>query len=169
MSRPAPRLAPVLTSLLVLGLAAPPGLAQSNSIPAKPPAATPAVGTPAAPAPLARAATLARGRQLTRLFYAQQLGPVWDAFLDSAREGYGGDLEAFKAYRANGVVTYGKETRVVSEEVRVIGGLSYYLRTATFERGPRVSWTVYFALNAAGKVVEFGILGNPPAAPEQVG
>ena len=162
-----PRHALRLLSLLALGLAAPPTLAQSSAVPATPPAAVPAAAKPTPP--LARAATLARGQQLTKLFYAQQLGPVWDAFLDSARADYGGDLEAFRAYRANGVVSYGKETRVVSEEVRVIDGLSYYLRTATFERGPRVNWTVFFALDRGGKVVEFGIMGSPPVSPQQVG
>ncbi|GGR00808.1 hypothetical protein [Deinococcus ruber] len=131
-------------------------------------AATPATTPPAAANTLARDAALKRGRQLVTWFYAQNLTPVWAAFLPTARAGFGGDLKVFQAYRANGVVTYGKELRLISEDVRVQDGVSYYLRTATFEKGPDVQWTVVFGLDSVGRVVEFGIIGAGEALPQQV-
>ncbi|ULH15477.1 hypothetical protein MF271_16420 [Deinococcus sp. KNUC1210] len=131
-------------------------------------AALPATTTPAAASTLARDAALKRGRQLVTWFYAQNLTPVWAAFLPTARAGFGGDLKAFQAYRASGVVTYGKELRLISEDVRVQDGVSYYLRTATFEKGPDVQWTVVFGLDSVGRVVEFGIIGAGEALPQRV-
>jgi hypothetical protein len=144
-------------------------LAQSTqNIPATPPKAS-SPATPAMPAATAmsREAVLTRGRQLVTWFYAQDLDPVWAAFLPSARANFGGDLSAFKAYRTSGVSTYGKENRLLSEDVQTMDGVTYYLRTATFEKGPRVQWTVAFGLNAQGQVVNFGILGGTEAAPDQ--
>ena len=130
------------------------------------PATTPPAASPALPA--ARDAALKRGRQLVTWFYAQNLMPVWSAFLPTARAGFGGDLKVFQAYRASGVVTYGKELRLISEEVRVQDGVSYYLRTATFEKGPDVQWTVVFGLDSVGRVVEFGIIGAGEPLPQRV-
>ena len=131
-------------------------------------------GSAGGPAPAAkRAASLPqdaamkRGRQLVTWFYAQDLVPVWAAFQPSARANYG-DLKNFQAYRASGVVTYGRERQLISEEVRVVDGLSYYLRTATFEKGPDVQWTLVFGLDALGRVVSFGILGAGQPLPERM-
>ena len=179
-SRPARfvRLLLALTLLPATGLT----LAQSTlNIPATPPRAsgTPASATaaPATPVPtraapaatsaLSREAALTRGRQLVTWFYAQNLGPVWAAFLPTARADFGGDLSTFRTYRANGVTNFGKESRLLSEDVQSMDGVTYYLRTATFEKGPRVQWTVAFGLNAQGQVVNFGILGGTEAAPDQ--
>ncbi len=149
-------------------------LAQSTlNIPATPPKAS-STASPATPAPatmnpaaMSKEAVLARGRQLVTWFYAQNLDPVWAAFLPTARADFGGDLSTFKAYRANGVTNFGKESRLLSEDVQSMDGVTYYLRTATFEKGPRVQWTVAFGLNAQGQVVNFGILGGTEAAPDQ--
>ena len=141
-------------------------------IPATPPpasqpkAAAPAAIAPALPA-MSKEAVLKRGRQLIEWFYAQNLDPVWTAFLPTARADFGDDLAAFKAYRANGVTTYGRESRLISEEVQSEGGVTYYLRTATFERGPKVLWTLAFGLNAQGQVMTFGILGGTEPAPDK--
>ena len=159
--------------LLALTLSAA-GLTSAQStlnIPATPPKASstaaPAMPASASTSPMSKEAVLARGRQLVTWFYAQNLDPVWAAFLPTARADFGGDLSAFKAYRANGVTTYGKESRLLSEDVQSMDGVTYYLRTATFEKGPRVQWTVAFGLNAQGQVVNFGILGGTEAAPDQ--
>jgi len=165
------RSALLLTVFGALHFAAPasaqsvPAAPSVQSIPATPPKAS-AAATPATPA-MGRDAVLTRGRQLVTWFYAQDLDPVWAAFLPSARANFGSDLSAFKAYRSSGVTTYGKETRLLSEDVQTMDGVTYYLRTATFEKGPRVQWTVAFGLDAAGRVVEFGILGGTEAAPDQ--
>ena len=143
-------------------------------IPATPPPASQPKAAPAVPASTAtvppamnKDAVLKRGRQLIEWFYAQNLGPVWTAFLPTARADFGDDLAAFKAYRAMGVTTYGKESRLISEEVQSEGGVTYYLRTATFERGPKVLWTLAFGLNAQGQVMTFGILGGTEPSPDQ--
>ena len=139
-------------------------------IPTTPPkAAAPAVPAPGVNTPpvMSKDAALKRGRQLIEWFYTQNLGPVWTAFLPTARADFGDDLAAFKAYRAMGVTTYGKESRLISEEVQSEGGVTYYLRTATFERGPKVLWTLAFGLNAQGQVVTFGILGGTEPAPDK--
>ncbi len=154
-------------SCLLSGLA----LAQGTpapAVPALPPKASAATTPAAAPATaMSKAAVLTRGRQLVTWFYAQNLDPVWAAFQPTARASFGGDLSIFKAYRKDGVTTYGKETRLVNEDVMVQDGVTYYLRSATFERGPKVIWTVAFGLDAQGQVVDFGILGGTEADPGQ--
>jgi hypothetical protein len=149
----------------------------SPVVPALPPKAA-AAATPASPAvnpasaapskaAMSRDAVLARGRQLVTWFYAQNLDPVWAAFQPTARANFGGDLSVFKAYRKGGVTTYGKETRLLGEEVTEQDGVTYYLRSATFERGPKVIWTVAFGLDTQGRVVDFGILGGTEPDPGQ--
>ncbi|WP_425148184.1 hypothetical protein [Deinococcus sp.] len=152
-----PRPARLLLTLAALLLPAVPVLAASATPPAAAPAAAPA-----------NAAVLGRGRQLVTWFYAQNLTPVWAAFLPSARAGFGGNLTTFQSYRANGVTTYGRERRLISEEVRVQDGLTYYLRTATFEKGPDVQWTLVFGLDSLGRVAEFAIIGAGQNLPERV-
>jgi hypothetical protein len=143
----------------------------AQSIPATPPKATapasPATSRPTSTPATKKDAVLKRGRQLVAWFYAQNLEPVWAAFQPEARANFGDDLKIFQAYRAGGVTTYGKESRLLSEEVKTMDGVTYYLRTATFERGPRVQWTVAFGLDAVGRVVSFGILGGSEPAPDQ--
>ena len=146
--------------------ATPPPVSQPPSSQPKAKNVAPAVTAPALPA-MRKDAVLKRGRQLIEWFYAQNLDPVWTAFLPTARADFGGDLVAFKAYRAMGVTTYGKESRLISEEVQQGDGVTYYLRTATFERGPKVLWTLAFGLNAQGQVVTFGILGGTEPAPDK--
>ena len=142
----------------------------SPVVPALPPKAAAPAATPASLAvnpAMTKDAVLARGRQLVTWFYAQNLDPVWAAFQPTARASFGGDLSIFKAYRKGGVTTYGKETRLVNEDVMVQEGVTYYLRSATFERGPKVIWTVAFGLDAQGQVVDFGILGGTEPDPGQ--
>ncbi|GMA16469.1 hypothetical protein E5F05_14065 [Deinococcus metallilatus] len=113
-------------------------------------------GTPATPAPAPT--PLARGRQLTDQLYGGQLKQLWAAFLPALRAEWG-SFSAFQAYRAGGLKAYGAETGVLKEEVAQDGGLTYYTRTSTFERGPRTGWTLIFGLDTQGRVREFGIVG----------
>lgn len=131
--------------------------------PPEPPAPTPAPLTPpiAAPPPAApKPADLAldRGRQVASAFYGGRLDRVWAALRPSVRSEWG-DFAAFQAYRAQGKTAYGAETRVVQEQVTRSGQVTYYTRTATFERGPRRGWTLIIGLDASGQVREFGIVG----------
>lgn len=123
----------------------------------------PAVTPPTSPGPEAEAAPpapgpLARGRQLTGLLYRGQLPELWAAFTPGVRSEWNGYAD-FAAYRAEGTRAYGAETRVRREEVVREGDVTYYTRTATFERGGDVPWTVIFGLDARGRVQEFGIIG----------
>lgn len=101
---------------------------------------------------------LKRGRTLARALYGQQLDVLWSAFRASARADWQDDLAAFRTYRARGVQAYGAETTVLKEEVVRSDGLTYYLRTSAFERGPHSGWTLIFGLDEAGMVREFGIV-----------
>lgn len=171
------RPARLLTLTALLFALQTPALAVMGIPATPPPASQPKAAVPASPAPvppamsippvMSKDAVLKRGRQLIGWFYTQNLEPVWTAFLPTARADFGDDLAAFRAYRANGVTTYGKESRLISEEVQTEGGVTYYLRTATFERGPKVLWTLAFGLNAQGQVMTFGILGGTEPAPDK--
>ena len=101
--------------------------------------------------------TLARGRELAQMLFTQRLSGLWDAFSPSVRREWG-EYPAFAAYRAGGLKTYGAETEVVAEDVRRSGPISYYVRTATFERGLRHNWTLILGLDPAGTVVAFNIV-----------
>ncbi|WP_216320898.1 hypothetical protein [Deinococcus aestuarii] len=122
-----------------------------------PPARSPDVTAPSANRVIPDAGPLERGRRLTRLFYDGNLEQVWAAFSPSARGEWGG-LAGFETYRESGRRAYGAETGVVRERVVREGELTYYTRTATFEKGPRGGWTVVFGLDASGRVQEFGIV-----------
>lgn len=100
---------------------------------------------------------LARGRELAQMLFTQRLSGLWNAFSPSVRREWSG-YPAFVAYREDGLETYGAETGVVAEDVRRSGGISYYTRTAVFERGPRHSWTLILGLDTSGTVVAFNIV-----------
>ena len=101
--------------------------------------------------------TLARGRELAQMLFTQRLSGLWGAFSPSVRREWGG-YPAFVAYREGGLKTYGAETGVVAEDVRRSGGISYYTRTAVFERGPRHNWTLILGLDPGGTVVAFNVV-----------
>lgn len=101
--------------------------------------------------------TLARGRELAQMLFTQRLSGFWGAFSPSVRREWG-DYPAFAAYREGGLKAFGAETGVVAEDVRRSGGVSYYTRTATFERGPKHSWTLILGLDSSGTVVAFNIV-----------
>ena len=133
-------------------------------------AATPAVVAVPAPPPVIPArpvaspgalqadAPLVRARLLTKRLYDGPLQEVWAAFSPGVQAEWG-SYEKFAAFRAGGRQAYGAETRVLSEGLTRSGGVTYYTRTATFERGPRDGWTVIMGLDSAGQVQEFGIVG----------
>ena len=91
------------------------------------------------------------------MLFTQRLSGLWNAFSPSVRREWSG-YPAFVAYREDGLETYGAETGVVAEDVRRSGGISYYTRTAVFERGPRHSWTLILGLDTSGTVVAFNIV-----------
>ncbi len=101
--------------------------------------------------------TLARGRELAQMLFTQRLNGLWGAFSPSVRREWG-DYPAFVAYREGGLKTYGVETAVVAEDVLRSGGISYYTRTAVFERGPKHNWTLILGLDPGGTVVAFNVV-----------
>ncbi|PNY80720.1 hypothetical protein [Deinococcus koreensis] len=113
--------------------------------------ATPATSSPAD-------AALGRARLLTRRLYDGRLQDVWAAFSPKVRAEWG-SYQKFAAFRAGGREAYGAETGVLNEQLTRSGGVTYYTRTATFERGPSDGWTVILGLDSAGQVQEFGIVG----------
>ncbi|WP_102128006.1 hypothetical protein [Deinococcus planocerae] len=132
--------------------------AEPPVVPARPVSPqAPAVAAPPTPAPAPTLDPLARGRELTGLLYSERLEEVWAAFLPAVRADWR-DFADFRAYRRSGLEAYGAETRVLGERVTRGGGLTYYTRTATFERGPREGWTLIFGLDSRGRVQEFGIV-----------
>lgn len=111
----------------------------------------------AGPSSSPESSALGTGRRLAALLYSQRLTRLWQTFSPGVQEEWGG-FTAFRDYRLGGLSAYGAETRVVSEEVRESGGVTYYVRTATFERGPEHDWTLILGLNPAGQVVAFNIV-----------
>ncbi|MEF2277363.1 hypothetical protein V3W47_03570 [Deinococcus sp. YIM 134068] len=130
--------------------------ATAMNTPVTPP--VPAPTTQARPEPAPAATPLDRGRELTRWLYGERLDEVWAAFSPTVRAEWG-SLDAFRAYRAGGQQAYGAEMQVLDEQVTRDGTVTYYTRTATFERGERSRWTVIFGLDDRGRVQEFGIVG----------
>jgi len=141
---------------LTLGLAllGPPGGAQTT-LPA-PPAATAAERT-----------ALTRGRALVANFYAVRVDPLWQAFTPEMRTEWG-SLAAFRAYREAGVRTYGAERRVLRERTFAEGGVTYYVRSATFERGPQTVWAVVVGFDTVGRVALFAVVAEAEAEPGRV-
>ncbi|MBB5233908.1 hypothetical protein [Deinococcus budaensis] len=129
------------------------------------PAPAPVAEDPRSPTPAAWPDPLRRGRELTGLLYGERLGELWAAFLPSARAEWR-DLAAFQAYRAAGLQSFGREAALLHEAVIEEGGLTSYVRTATFEGAPGQEWTVVFRLDEGGRVQDFRIA---PAAPDSGG
>ncbi len=128
--------------------------ANRGSAVVKTPGPTPETGKPTDPF----LRDLELGRKLTRWLYGQQTQRLWDAFLPSARASWRNDASAFAAYRSVGQRTYGREVKVLKEEVRARGSTHYYIRTARFARGTEKEWSVIFGVTPDGRVSEFGIV-----------
>lgn len=111
--------------------------------------------TPAVTSPGERAA-LTRGRALVADFYAVRVDRVWQAFTPEVRAEWG-NVAALRAFREAGVRTYGAERRVLRERTFTDAGVTYYVRSATFERDPETVWAVVFGFDAAGRVQLFTI------------
>ncbi|WP_102128354.1 hypothetical protein [Deinococcus planocerae] len=143
----------LLAALLVW--APPPALAQTTAPP------VPVPGTPA------ELQALARGRALIADFYALRLERLWRAFTPQAKEQWG-SLEAFQAFREAGARTYGAERQVVAERTFTEDGVTYYVRSAVFERDPGTVWALVFGFDAVGRVGLFGIAAQGEQAPGRV-
>lgn len=137
-----------------LALATPAGAAQTT-LPA-PPAATAAERT-----------ALTRGRALVADFYAERVERLWQAFTPQMQAEWG-LLAAFRSYREAGVRTYGAERRVLRERTFTQGGVTYYVRSATFERDPGTVWALVLGFDAVGRVALFAVVPEAEAEPGRV-
>ncbi|MEF2278700.1 hypothetical protein V3W47_10340 [Deinococcus sp. YIM 134068] len=135
---------------------------------------TPATPAPVAPVPVAPAPAtaaerqaLTRGRELIADFYALRVERVWQAFTTQARADWG-TLNAFRAFREAGVQTYGAEKRMLRERTFTDDGVTYYVRSATFEGDTRNVWALVFGFDAVGRVGVFAIAAEGEQEPERV-
>ncbi|WP_412026497.1 hypothetical protein [Deinococcus yunweiensis] len=134
------------------------------------PEADSAASMPAAAAPTRRTltssetgsaeldASLQLARWLTQQWYDGTLEPVWASFAPAVKAQWG-SYSQFRTFRAGGQRAYGSETAVLREALTPSGDLTYYTRTASFERGPKDGWTLIIGLDAGGQVREFGVVG----------
>lgn len=142
-----------------LGTPAAPTTVQPSSAAGSPTSAEPT--QPDQPDPAAESPTrpsLAEGRRLAAQLYSGQLRRVWERFSPSVQAEWK-TFGAFAAYRAAGREVYGAEQQVLREDLSQSGDVTYYTRTARFERGPDTDWTLILGFNGQGQVQEFGIVG----------
>jgi hypothetical protein len=142
--------------LLVLTAAAP---AEAQKTPTTPPAA-------AAPT-AAEQAALTRGRTLMKEFYAVKLDNLWNAFNADVR-GQWGTLAGFRQFRETGVRDYGAEQEVVRERTFTRAGITYYIRSAAFQKAPKLVWALTVGFDKAGKISAFGIALEQDRTEDQV-
>lgn len=110
---------------------------------------------------------LTRGRALVKDFYAVRVETLWQAFVPDLREEWG-SLVTFRAFRTMGVTTYGAEKQMVRERVFSNRGITYYVRTARFERDPQNLWNIVFGFDGVGRVMVFAIAAEEQTDSEQI-
>ncbi|MDB5045712.1 MAG: hypothetical protein JWQ08_1762 [Deinococcus sp.] len=142
--------------LLVLTAAAP---AEAQKTPPAPPAATTSTA--------AEKAALTRGRTLMKEFYAVKLENLWNAFSADVR-GQWGTLAGFRQFREAGVRDYGAEQELVRERTLTRAGVTYYIRSAAFQKAPKLVWALTIGFDKAGKVSAFGIALEQDRTEDQV-
>ena len=132
--------------------------------------------SPAAPLAAAQTAsqtvaekvTETRARALLAEFYAVNLKNIWAAFTPEVRQQWG-DFAGFTQYRQTGVEQFGAEQELVNEKTFVRDGVTYYVRSATFEKAPQLVWAVAFGFDQLGRISDFGITLEHDRSQDQVG
>ena len=109
-----------------------------------------------------------RARTLLSEFYAVKLNTIWAAFTPQVKQQWG-NLEGFTQYRQTGVEQFGAEQELVAERTFVQGGVTYYVRSATFEKAPQLVWAVAFGFDQLGRISSFGITLEHDRSQDQVG
>jgi hypothetical protein len=145
---------PTLRGLLLLSTLA------ISTLPAGALAATLQAKTPAA-APTAKQTAAekviqTRARTLLGEFYEVKLSRLWAAFTPDVKAQYG-DLAGFTAYRKTGVEQFGAQKELVAEKTFVQSGVTYYVRSATFEKAPQIVWALAMGFDQLGRVNAFSI------------
>ena len=104
--------------------------------------------------PLTDEQILERGRALTDQFYKVDLEPVWKVCSEDLKAALG-DLETFRAFRLEGVETYGDELKLYEEDVIEQDGWKFYVRAASFVKRPDLVWFVIWGFDPATGLVEY--------------
>jgi murein DD-endopeptidase MepM/ murein hydrolase activator NlpD len=99
------------------------------------------------------AQTLQRGRELTRLFYDEGLGTLWERFAAPMQDLFG-SLQGLKRFREQVGLQFGREVSLVSERVDFVGTTAVYERTARFEK-PSAPILLQWSLARDGTVAGF--------------
>jgi hypothetical protein len=98
-----------------------------------------------------RAATLEHGRTLATAFFAGNLEPVWNACDEEGKAQFS-NLEGLQRYRSEQAV-FGKETKLLKEDVSLDGDTTYYTRTVKLEQ-PEADYQLWIGFNDAGRVTK---------------
>ena len=109
----------------------------------------------------------ARARALLKEFYAVKLSNIWAAFTPEVKSQWG-NLAGFTQYRQTGVEQFGAEKELVGEKTYTRGNVTYYVRSATFEKAPQVVWALAFGFDQLGRISEFGITLEHDRSTDQV-
>jgi hypothetical protein len=126
-----------------------------------------ALAAPAATQTVAEKSAEARARALLKEFYAVKLDSIWAAFTPDVKSQWG-NLAGFTQYRQTGVEQFGAEKELVGEKTYMRGNVTYYVRSATFEKSPEIVWAVAFGFDQLGRISEFGITLEHDRSTDQV-
>jgi murein DD-endopeptidase MepM/ murein hydrolase activator NlpD len=113
------------------------------------------------------ASTLARGRELTSLFYERKAQALWSR-MSSKMQGALGSAAGLEAFREQISAQLGDEVEVLEEKVTSAEGFDIYLRRSRWSRSPGRVFQVQWALDDSGKVGGFFVRpdpGTPAQAP----
>lgn len=150
---------PLAVGAFLLGLTA--------TAPAEAQKTPPATAAPTAAEATAEKVALTRGRTLMKEFYAVKLDNLWNAFTPDVR-GQWGTLAGFRQFRETGVREYGAEEELVRERTLTRAGVTYYIRSAAFQKAPKLVWALTIGFDKAGKISAFGIALEQDRTEDQV-
>ena len=126
-----------------------------------------ALAAPAVTQTVAEKLAQTRARALLEEFYAVKLDNIWAAFTPAVKAQWG-DLAGFTQYRKTGVEQFGAQKELVGEKTFMQGGVTYYVRSATFEKAPQIVWAVTFGFDQLNRVSAFGIALEHDRSNDQV-
>lgn len=130
-------------------------------------AAATTAAAPAVAQTVAEKSAEVRARALLKEFYAVKLSKIWAAFTPDVKAQWG-NLDGFTQYRQTGVQQFGAEKELVGEKTYRRGNVTYYVRSATFEKSPEIVWAVAFGFDQLGRISEFGITLEHDRSADQV-
>jgi hypothetical protein len=109
--------------------------------------------------------TLARGRELSKLFLERKHDALWAQMTPKMQEALK-SVDALGAFRDQVGAQLGDEADVLDEKTTTVPGFTVYLRTARWSKLP-ARIVMQFALDADDRVAGFFVRPDPSAAKEQ--